>query len=64
MRKEKRTRKRIWEPLGDEVKSSKERGGRGEHKVSKRSRKQTENIRVELIKSSRRTSKAEMQQDE
>lgn len=61
MRKEKRTRKRIWEPLGDEAKSSKGRGGK--YNVSKRSRKQTENIGVELMKSSRRTSKAEMQQD-
>lgn len=61
MEVEERARKRIWEPLEEEAKNNEGRGGR--YNVSKRFRKQTKNMGMELIKSSRRKSKAEIQQD-
>lgn len=59
MRKEKRTRKRFWEPLGDKAKSSE--GGEGEYNVNKWPGN-NQKYRGGM-KSSRRMSKAEMQQD-
>lgn len=61
MEKEKRTGKRIWEPLGKEAKNNEGRGGK--YNASKRFGKQTKNMGMELIKSSWKKSKAEMQQD-